>query len=253
MPSKNKRARNQRNKKQSQTCDPVDIQLNNQVNNQVNTKPEEPEEPVEDFVYSLSIMRQKKPIWLVREIKKILPYHIVRYICLLCMILNEGKWEKTHKKHSKKYHDILSNVITLGMNEKVDYGSEKMYISPRYENPMPFFMVRKPCLKHKEKYLVDGEITKGTSIIHLPRQAAESFWIEESDIKEGYKGQRSRKTYNYLVHNKCRCYNCDMVRCSAVTNGINFEKYSKYYKMYKYLNFDLENEQWHHRRARRMP
>ena len=162
------------------------------------------------------------------------------------MIINEGKWKKAHKKHSKIYHDILSNVITLGMHEKIDYVSEKMYISPLYEDPIPFFTMRKPCLKHREKYLVDDEITKGTSIIHLPRQAAESFWIEDDDIKESYKGQRSSKTYNYLVHNKCRCYNCDIIRCSAVTYSIGFKEYMKYYNMYDHLNHDLENEQWSH-------
>ena len=240
MPSKSKRARKKRNnKKLSQTNCHEKIQ-SNYVNTHERTKPED---PVEDFVYPSSIKRQKNPIWIVREIKKVLPCHIVRYICLWCMILNESKWEKTHKKNSKKYQNILSNVITLGMNEKIDYGSEKMYISPRCEFPTPYFNMRKPCLKHREKYLVYDDLTKGTSIIHLPRPAAESFGIEDDDIKQCYKG-RIRKTYNYLVHNKCRCYNCDLIRSTAIYHKINFKEYEKYDKMYDYLIYDLENEQW---------
>ena len=80
----------------------------------------------------------------------------------------------------------------------------------------PFFDMRRPCLKHRKKYLDDDEITKGTSIIHLPRKVAEAFWIEDDDIKENYKGQRLRKTYDYIVHNKCRCYQCDIIRSAAV-------------------------------------
>jgi hypothetical protein len=156
------------------------------------------------------------------------------------MILNESKWEKTHKKNSKKYQNILSNVITLGMNEKVDYGSEKMYISPHSDIPRPLFNMRKPCLKHLRIKLQEDKITKGTSIIHIPRPDAELFWIEDDDIKE-YNGQ---STCNYLVHNKCRCYNCDLIRSTAIYHRIKFKEYEKYYKMYDYLFYDLENEQW---------
>ena len=137
MPSKSKRARKQRNnKKLSQTNWHEKIQ-SNYVNTHERTKPED---PVEDFVYPSSIKRQKNPIWIVREIKKVLPCHIVRYICLWCMILNESKWVKTHKKNSKKYQNILSNVITLGMNEKIDYGSEK-FISLLVGNFQPLTLI----------------------------------------------------------------------------------------------------------------
>lgn len=239
MPSKTQRARNQRNKKKRQQNETVvEVKKTLPIQKWI------PEEPAEKYTRPLSIKKQKNPIWLMKQIKMFLPYEIVRYICLWCMILNEGKWKKTHKRNSKKFHDILSNVITLGMNEKIDWGNEKMYISPRREEPTVFFNMRKPCLKHREKYIVDDIITKGTSIIHLPRQAAEAFWIEDDDIKENYKGQRSRKTYNYIVHNKCRCYNCDIIRSAAVNFNVNFKDYRKYDDMYEYLIYDLENEQW---------
>ena len=239
MPSKSQRARNQRNKKKRKKNETVV-----EVKKPTATKQWIPEEPAEKYTRPLSIKKQKNPIWLVKQIKMFLPYEIVRYICLWCMILNEGKWKKAHKRCSKIYHDILSNVITLGVSEKIDYGTEKMYISPRCGNITPFFDMRKPCFKHKEKYLLYDDLTKGTSIIHLPRHAAEAFWIEDDDVKESYKGQRNRKTYNYIVHNKCRCYNCDIIRSAAVYHRINFKEYDKYDKMYDYLVYDLKNEQW---------
>lgn len=238
MPSKNQRARNRRQKKKHQHNDNVEVKESQPIQKWI------PEEPAEKYTRPLSIKKQKNPIWLVKQIKMFLPYEIVRYICLWCIILNEGKWEKYHKKNSKKYHDILSNVITLGMHEKIDWGNETMYISPRREEPTVFFNMKKPCLKHRVKYFEDDIITEGTSIIHLPRYAAEAFWIEDDDIKESHKGQRNQKTYNYLVNNKCRCYTCDIIRCAAVYHKINFKEYEKYDKMYNYLVYDLENERW---------
>ena len=171
----------------------------------------------------LSLKRQKNPIWIVREINKLIPSDIVRYICLWCLILNEHKWQKAHKRASKKNLNIFSDIIRLGSNEKIDTGLEKFYLSPHSETQTPFFSMSTLCNNPKQMYLDEDIMGKDLSIIHLPRPAAESFWIEDDDIKEYYKGQRKRKTYNYLVHNKCRCYNCDIVRSAAVIHGVKFK------------------------------
>ena len=99
MPSKTQRARNQRNKKKRQQNETVlEVKKTSSIQKWV------PEEPAEKYTRPLSIKKQKNPIWLMKQIKMILPYEIVRYICLWCMILNEGKWKKTHKRNSKKFH-----------------------------------------------------------------------------------------------------------------------------------------------------
>ena len=166
-------------------------------------------------LFPLSLKRKKNPIWIVREIFQLLPIDIIRYICLWCLVLNEHKWKKAHKRTSKKYLNIFSDKRTI-------------------------------CNNPIQMYLITCRLTKNLHIINLSRHTTESFWIEDDDVKEYRMNGKYVKTYNYIFHNKCRCYGCDMVRGAAVACGRKFKDFDKYYKMYDCLNYNFGRERWSH-------
>ena len=73
-----------------------------------------------------------KQIWWVRQVN-ILPDDIIRYIYLLCLLSNERKWKKNHKRLSRRSFNkvsIVENSKFLHTDEKIDDGNETWYFSP---------------------------------------------------------------------------------------------------------------------------
>ena len=83
-------------------------------------------------IFPMTKKKLDKQIWWVRQVN-ILPDDIIRYIYLLCLLSNECRWKKNHKRlsgHSFNKVSIVNNSKFLHVDEKIDQGTETWYFSP---------------------------------------------------------------------------------------------------------------------------
>ena len=83
-------------------------------------------------IFPITKKKLDKQIWWVRKVN-ILPDDIIRYISLLCLLSNERKWKKNHKRLSRQSFNkvsIVENSKFLHTDEKIDDGNETWYFAP---------------------------------------------------------------------------------------------------------------------------
>ena len=161
---------------------------------------------------------------LVMKVKKILPNDIVRYIYGLCMISNKHDWFKKHK------------LINAGVFRKM-FHSRKINpyngdITPSIKWALPI-LANTPCYK---EYLRDPGFRKQITIVKLNNIITPYF---------NFINSKRLITGHYWFSDNCRCYNCDIIKCLAVSYNPKFRHNKKYKKLYKHIWLDTEEKRWH--------
>ena len=138
-----------------------------------------------------------KQIWWVRQVN-ILPDDIIRYIYLLCLLSNERKWKKNHKRLSGQSFNkvsIVENNKFLYPGEKIDMGEEIWYFSPGSDKSRietPFDMDNGLDNENEIIPIEPGEDMEHYKYdIHMP-----TFWMRSICHKYIYKWMREHRDGN---------------------------------------------------------
>jgi len=190
---------------------------------------------------------------LAKEINK-LPNDIVRYICLLSVISNEQRWKKNHKRLSQinifSKLDMKRNAVKyLQVDDIIKHGNEKWYVSARAIDKTPCFFNRTVCSDSDNKFSYDDIETNNFEIVYVMTYGINSFSLNHlakrkiiHDISNG------ESTNSFIVNKKCRCFECDTIRCAKFVSenyGQTCQFHSKY-SIYKGLHHNRDLPEWSH-------
>ena len=225
-------------------------------------------------IFPLTKKRLDDPIWLATFINKVLPVEIVRYICLLCILSNNKRWKKNHKRLSWRYFNnisIVKNNRFLSENDTIEHGDEIWYFSPyadksrieepfnipiniendsipnepgspdmnewKYDIGIPSINVRKICRKYIKQWSEEYN-TPEIQIVHLTYKITERLCnIHPMIIMNSCMLWDDREQYgsnDFVVCSKCRCYYCDIIRFAGLRKN----------KKYTNLIHDLHISRW---------
>jgi len=202
-------------------------------------------------MFPLTKRRNENPIWIIRELYRLIPIEIIRYICLLCIFSNKGKWKKNHKRLSMLSFGILNgDVKFLDENDKIDLGDERWYISifqsGDYLN-VPCLNNRKICDKYFKKFYeedVELDDIDDLESVNLTPSALIDFNINKTRELVYLKSGKKHNTRRYLFSPKCRCFDCDIIRCAAIIHKRYYKGFKKDKKKYSNLYHDYDDDMW---------
>ena len=202
-------------------------------------------------MFPLTKRRNDNPIWIIRELYKLIPSEIIRYICLLCIFANRARWKKNHRRLSMlSFGKIGGEVEFLNENDKINLGDEVWYISIFQQGEyvdIPCFNNRKICDKYFKKfYEEDLELNEvdGLESVNLTPSAIMDFNISKSRELIYSDNGKSYNTRRYLFSPKCRCFECDIIRCAAIFHKRYYEGFKKDKRRYNNLYHDYDDDMW---------
>ena len=228
-------------------------------------------------LYPLTQNKLDHPIWLIRQINMYIPNEIIRYICLLCIISNEKKWKKDHKRNSFNIFSKISINKELLIEPDGYFSEEEIWIGmPRIQhahgetfgetvgehpcncpwcngrtlqddNYNYFYAFRKIC-RNNDKYLSGAtpaptaNMPDDVNFVELSNAAIHTFKLDYLIINRRY--HHFDKPTNYFAYSdKCRCFMCDSVKSALVHSNMKNSKI-KFKNIYKGLYYSWVDNLW---------
>ena len=223
-------------------------------------------------LYPLTQKKLDHPIWLIRQINMYIPNEIIRYICLLCIISNEKKWKKDHKRNSFNIFSKISINNSLLVEPMKGFSGEEIWIGmprPQHETvgepPCNCYWCNGTLQDDNYNYSYSFSTTCSKSIkylcgatpaptanmpeqeninfVELSNAAINTFQLDYLLMNRRY--HHFNKPTNYFAFSdKCRCFMCDSVK-SALVHSNKFKKeFKKYKNIYKGLYYSWVNNLW---------